>query len=204
MESEFVSHLCNRHRVWQVLFVGKDQQSGVTELIFSEKLLEFIGDFVDTRSVIRINDEDNSLGVVVVMSPESANFVLTSDIPDSEVDVLVFHGLDVEANRGDCCHYFSQLGKGQTKVSILARLTKNKKPTSPWLGSKSGTLTGTYSPKEKRVTYLEFVQDSSLSCSIQSNHQDPHVLFEATEQIEEVSHCVVLRRCGLLFAESSC
>jgi hypothetical protein len=42
------------------------------------------------------------------MSPQRANFILSSDIPHSEANVLVLHSLDVETNGGDGGHDLSQ------------------------------------------------------------------------------------------------
>ena len=39
--------------------------------------------------------------VVVVMLPQHANLVLTTNIPDGELEVFVLDVLDIEANRGD-------------------------------------------------------------------------------------------------------
>ena len=52
--------------------------------------------------VIGVNNEDEGLGVVVVMSPHCPEIVLTSDVPTGDGDVLALGDLDVEANaRGD-------------------------------------------------------------------------------------------------------
>ena len=47
--------------------------------------------------VIAIHDKDDTIGVVVVMSPERANLVLPAHIPYCEADVFVLDGLNVEA-----------------------------------------------------------------------------------------------------------
>lgn len=36
------------------------------------------------------------------MTPERTNLVLTTDIPNIELDVLIGHALHVEADGGDC------------------------------------------------------------------------------------------------------
>lgn len=60
------------------------------------------------------------------MSPQGTNLVLTTDIPDVELDILVGDGLDVEADGGD-------------GGDVLAK--------------------------------LQFVEDGSLSCGVESQHQ---------------------------------
>ena len=44
-----------------------------------------------------------------VMPPQWSNLVLSSDIPDIELDVLVCDGLDVEADCGDRCDILVEL-----------------------------------------------------------------------------------------------
>ena len=46
--------------------------------------------------VIAVNHKDEALSVLEVMSPQRTDFVLTTHIPDSETDVLVFNSLNVK------------------------------------------------------------------------------------------------------------
>lgn len=48
------------HGIGQVLFVGKDQEDGVTELILVEHLHELFLGFLDTLTVIAVNDKDKT------------------------------------------------------------------------------------------------------------------------------------------------
>ena len=83
--------------------------------------MQFCAGFLDTLLVLRVDDEDESLGAGVVMSPKGSDLVLPSDVlslrgfvsyeaetaweggadPDVELDVLVRDGFDVEAD----CRY---------------------------------------------------------------------------------------------------
>lgn len=83
--------------------------------------MQFCASFLDTLLVLRIDDEDESLGSGVVMSPKRSDLVLPSDVlsfgeyvsygaetarrgwtdPYVEFDVLVRDGFDVEAD----CRY---------------------------------------------------------------------------------------------------
>ena len=60
----------------------------------------FLGQ-LDSVFVRRIDDEDEALGVLVVVSPEESDFVLSPDVPDGEFDFLVLESLDVEADGWD-------------------------------------------------------------------------------------------------------
>ena len=51
---------------------------------------------MDTLSIGGVDDENESLRVLVVVSPERSDLVLSTDIPDGEGNVFVFDGFDVE------------------------------------------------------------------------------------------------------------
>jgi hypothetical protein len=66
--------------------------------------VEFTFRFDDTFTIVGIDDENKSLGVLEVVAPQWTDLVLTSDIPHGKADVFVLYGLDVEAdgwNGGD-------------------------------------------------------------------------------------------------------
>lgn len=64
---------------------------------------------LDTVTIIGVNDENETLSILVVVSPEESDLVLTADVPHVESNVLVFDGLDIEADRGYSVHNFTQL-----------------------------------------------------------------------------------------------
>lgn len=134
VESELVSNLCGVHSVWQVLLVGKDEQEGVSELVLVEHTLQLLAGLGNTLSVVRVDDEDNSLGVLEVcremaevmlsfkplstpyiqyaqltVPPERSDLVLTTDIPYCEGNVLVLDCLDVESDSWDGRDNFTKL-----------------------------------------------------------------------------------------------
>jgi hypothetical protein len=98
------------------LLVGKDKEERVTEFIFIEHPLQFLPCLGDTFPIVRVYDENDTLGVLEVcenkkysvekalgypneelaMPPERADLVLPSDVPDGERNVLVFDRLDVK------------------------------------------------------------------------------------------------------------
>ena len=53
----------------------------------------------DSLLVCAVNDIDEPLRVVKVVLPEAAQFVLATDVPAIELEVLVLERLHVEANR---------------------------------------------------------------------------------------------------------
>lgn len=82
---------------WQILLVGKDQQKSVTKLVLVQHALKLLTGLDHTVAVVGINNEDDTLGVLEVMSPQWSDLVLSSDIPHGELNVLVLDGLDVES-----------------------------------------------------------------------------------------------------------
>lgn len=83
----------------QILFVRKDKQQSITKLIFVEHSLEFFPSLDNTVTVIAVNNENDTLSVLEIMSPERSDLVLPTNIPDCELNVLVFYSLNVEACR---------------------------------------------------------------------------------------------------------
>lgn len=82
---------------WQILLVGEDQKERIPKLILVQHSLQFLTSLDNTVTIVAVDDENDTLGVLEVMSPQRSNLVLTTNIPYGELDVLVFDGLDVEA-----------------------------------------------------------------------------------------------------------
>lgn len=82
---------------WQILLVGENQQKSVAELVLVQHALKLLTGLTNTVAIVGINNEDDTLGVLEVMSPQWSDLVLSSDIPHGELDVLVLDGLDVES-----------------------------------------------------------------------------------------------------------
>jgi len=122
--------LSNGTTYGKILLVGEDQQDGIPQLILVEHALQFLPSLDDTIAIVAVDDEDDTwkrtsvdraqdisfrrqqrtLSVLEVMSPQRPNLVLTTDIPDSELDVLVLYGLNIEAlmrsmSAGLNCHH---------------------------------------------------------------------------------------------------
>jgi hypothetical protein len=82
---------------WQILFVGKDQEKSIPQLILVQHSLQLFSGLNNTITIVAVNNEDDTLGVLEVMSPEGADLVLSTDIPHCELNVLVLDSLNVEA-----------------------------------------------------------------------------------------------------------
>ena len=92
----------------QILLVGEDQQDSITEFIFVQHALQLLPSLDDTVSIVAVDNEDDTLGVLEVMAPQRADLVLSTDIPHRELNVLVLDRLNVESwwltERVSCAH----------------------------------------------------------------------------------------------------
>lgn len=109
MEAELVGHLRDGHGIRQVLLVGEHQHDGLTQLVLGEHPVQLVVGLAHAVLVVGVNDEDQALGVLVVVAPERADLVLASDVPHGERDVLVLDGLDVETDGRDRGHDLAEL-----------------------------------------------------------------------------------------------
>jgi hypothetical protein len=100
VQAKLVSDLGGVHGVGQILLVGEDKEKSITELVLVEHALELLTGLDNTVAIVGVDDEDNTLGVLEVMSPERTDLVLSTDIPHGELNVLVLDSLDVEACNG--------------------------------------------------------------------------------------------------------
>jgi len=101
VQAQLVCELGDRHGVRQILLVGEHEQSSVSELVLRKHLLELGASLLDTLPIVRVDHEDQTLGVLEVVAPQRSDLILTTDIPHSEVDVLVLNSLDVETDGRD-------------------------------------------------------------------------------------------------------
>ncbi len=79
------------------MLVGENQKNGISELILVQHALQLLTGLNNTVTIVAINNEDDALGVLEVMSPERSDLILSTNIPNSELDVLVLDSLDVES-----------------------------------------------------------------------------------------------------------
>jgi len=82
---------------WKILLVGEDQQESITEFILVQHALQLFPSLDNTISVVGVDNEDDTLSVLEVVSPQRTDLVLSTNIPHGELNVLVLDCLDVEA-----------------------------------------------------------------------------------------------------------
>jgi hypothetical protein len=79
------------------LLVGENEEKSIPKLVLVEHALQLFPSLDNSVTIVAINDKDDTLGILEVMSPQRSDLVLSTNIPDSELNVLVFDGLDVKA-----------------------------------------------------------------------------------------------------------
>lgn len=89
----------------------------------------------------------------IIVSPQRANLILTTDIPDIEFDVLVGDALDVEPDSGNS-------GDVLVKLQFIQNSFEHT--------SSSADGRGLWSPIGIALT--------SLSCCIETEHENAHLL----------------------------
>ena len=90
----------------KILLVGEDKEDSITELVLVKHALELLSGLNNTVAIVGVDDEDDTLSVLEVMSPQRTDLVLTTDIPHGELNVLVLDGLDVETWLGNKCQRY--------------------------------------------------------------------------------------------------
>lgn len=68
----------------QILLVGEDQKVGIAKLVLVQHTLQLLPSLDDTIAIVRIDDEDDALGVLEVVPPQRSNLVLSTNIPHGE------------------------------------------------------------------------------------------------------------------------
>ena len=81
---------------WQILLVGKDQKNGIPQLILIQHALQLLPSLNNTITIVTIDNKDDAVGVLEVMSPQGSDLVLSTNIPYSELNILVFDSLNVK------------------------------------------------------------------------------------------------------------
>ena len=66
VEPELVSDLSSVHRVGQILLVREHEQESIAQLVLVQHALELLACLGHTLTIVRVDDEDDTLGVLVV------------------------------------------------------------------------------------------------------------------------------------------
>ena len=97
VQTKLIRNLRRVHGIGQILLVCEHEQKCVPQLVLVEHALQLLAGLDHTITVVGVDDKDDTLCVLEVVSPERADLVLSTHIPNGELDVLVLNSLDVEA-----------------------------------------------------------------------------------------------------------
>ena len=97
-QPQLLSDLSGVHGARHVLLVSEHQQIGVPHTIISQHLLQLLPSLLHPETVRTVHHIDDRISVLVVMLPEGSDLGLASNVPDSETDVFVLHGLNSKNN----------------------------------------------------------------------------------------------------------
>ena len=88
MQAQFIGHFSGRHGIRKILFVGKNEENGFFQFILIEHSMKFVPGSINTISIVWINNENQPLCILIVVSPQRSNLILTSYIPHGETNIL--------------------------------------------------------------------------------------------------------------------
>ena len=117
------------------LLVGEHEKNSIPELIFVEHPMKLITGFSSSVPVVRVDNKNQSLCILEVVAPQGSDFVLTADIPNSEIDILVFNRFHVEADGRDCGDNLAELQLIENG-GLAGSIQSNHKDTHLLLGEK--------------------------------------------------------------------
>lgn len=115
VQAKLIRDLSSVHGVRQILLVGEDEQQSISQLVLVQHSLQLLAGLDDTVTIVAVDDEDDALRVLEVMSPQRSDLVLSTHIPHRELDVLVLDRLDVETcttSVSACCTRMAYRGRG--------------------------------------------------------------------------------------------
>ena len=90
------------------MLVSEDEKECITKLILIKHPLQFFPSLNNTVAIVAVDDENDTLRVLEIMSPERSDLVLATNVPHGKLDVLIFDSLDVESDCRDSCDDFTK------------------------------------------------------------------------------------------------
>lgn len=88
----------------QILFISKYQNDGVTHLPIVNYPMQLRARLIHSIPIRTVHYEYKTLCSRIVVSPERSYLILSTDIPNVELDVLVGDGFHVKAHSGYRCN----------------------------------------------------------------------------------------------------
>jgi hypothetical protein len=89
MQTQLVCNFFDTHGIREILLVRKDKNSGVSQFFASNNSMKLFARFFNSLPVIAVDNKDQGICVLKIMTPERSDLVLTTDVPHSKVEVFV-------------------------------------------------------------------------------------------------------------------
>lgn len=80
------------------MLIGEDEEQTLLHLAVTQYSVQLLSGLFYALTVLAVDDEYQTLSASVVVPPKRPDFVLSSNIPNVELDVLICHSLDIEAH----------------------------------------------------------------------------------------------------------
>lgn len=109
VETQLLGYLRGAHCIGEILLISKDEECRIAQLILDQHPIQLRLRILDAIAIVAIHDEDDAIGVLVVVAPEWSEFILATNIPHGELEILVLQRLDIEADGRDGRDDFAQL-----------------------------------------------------------------------------------------------
>lgn len=135
----------------QILFIGKDQEHSIPQLILIQHTLQLLTSFRHTVTIVAINNEDDALRILEVMPPERSDLILSTNIPHGKLDVFVFNSLYVEACK-------------RVNISLVGDEMR-------WMRQ---ILTNGWDCGHDFAKF-ELIKNRGFSCCVETHHQNSHL-----------------------------
>jgi hypothetical protein len=105
VEAKLVSDLSSIHGVWQILFVGKNKENCITQLILIQHPVQLISCLHNTISIIAIYHKDQPLCILEVVPPQWPNLFKDCHDINSIIQNALMNCLHQSAQTSTSHHY---------------------------------------------------------------------------------------------------
>ena len=73
---------------WQILLVSDNDDRYSGHVRPRNDPMEFFSGFFDSFVIVAVDDEDESIGALIVVLPETTNLLLTADLNEREISIV--------------------------------------------------------------------------------------------------------------------
>ena len=96
VQLQHLPDLLQAEGAWKVLLVGEDEEGGPEQPLLLQQALQLLLAILQPPPVRRVYDPDQSVGGFEVVPPVRPKRLLSSNVPDVELEPSVIQSLDIE------------------------------------------------------------------------------------------------------------